>query len=93
MGTSIPLRELRNHNAQIIERVKAGESFTVTRDGVPVADVIPHVTDDRPPMFRPAGDLPPWAPLDGGAAADWLAEIRGLDILLDQSARDPWERD
>lgn len=43
MSTVIPQRDLRNHNTQFIERVVAGESFVVTRNGVPVADVILHI--------------------------------------------------
>jgi len=39
---TISQRELRNDNAQIMRRVEAGESFVVTRNGRPVADVVPH---------------------------------------------------
>jgi antitoxin (DNA-binding transcriptional repressor) of toxin-antitoxin stability system len=35
-------RELRNHNAEIMRRVHAGESFTVTRNGMPVSDLVAH---------------------------------------------------
>jgi prevent-host-death family protein len=38
---SISQRELRNDNAEIIRAVEAGESFTVTKRGVPVAQVTP----------------------------------------------------
>ena len=34
--------ELRNDNAEIMRRVEAGESFVVTRNGKPVADLVPH---------------------------------------------------
>jgi prevent-host-death family protein len=37
----VPQRELRNDNADIIRRVEAGEVFTVTRNGVPVAELRP----------------------------------------------------
>lgn len=37
----ITQRELRNDNAQIIREVERGESFVVTRHGVPVARVVP----------------------------------------------------
>ena len=40
--TEISQRELRNDNAEIMRRVAAGESFTVTRHGTPIADLIPH---------------------------------------------------
>lgn len=38
----ISQRELRNDNAEIMRRVEAGESFVVTRNGKPVADLVPH---------------------------------------------------
>ena len=37
----IAQRELRNDNAEIIRRVEAGETFTVTRNGIPVAELRP----------------------------------------------------
>lgn len=41
----ITQRELRNDNAQIIREVEQGETFVVTKHGVPVARVSPIVTD------------------------------------------------
>ena len=41
MPRTIPQRELRNENAKVIEAVAAGESFIVTRNGVPVAELRP----------------------------------------------------
>ncbi len=51
MATVIAQRELRNNNADILNRVEAGESFVVTRKGVAVADVVPHADRNAPPMF------------------------------------------
>lgn len=42
MPDSIAQRDLRNDNAQIMRRVEAGESFVITRNGKPVADLVPH---------------------------------------------------
>jgi prevent-host-death family protein len=39
---TIKQAELRNNNAEIMRRVAAGESFTVTVHGQPVADLVPH---------------------------------------------------
>ena len=36
----ISQRELRNDNAEIMRRVEAGETFVVTRNGKPVADLV-----------------------------------------------------
>jgi prevent-host-death family protein len=35
------IRELRNHGGEVIDRVAAGESVTITRDGKPVAELRP----------------------------------------------------
>ena len=37
----VTVRELRNKGGEVIERVIAGEVLTVTRDGTPVAQLIP----------------------------------------------------
>ena len=37
----VSIRELRNHGGDVIERVLAGESLTVTRAGAPVAELRP----------------------------------------------------
>jgi prevent-host-death family protein len=39
---SIAQRQLRNDNAEIMRRVEAGESFVITRNGRPIADLVPH---------------------------------------------------
>ncbi|MGH7722121.1 MAG: type II toxin-antitoxin system Phd/YefM family antitoxin [Candidatus Dormibacteria bacterium] len=41
MSKKIAQRELRNDNAKVIDAVAAGESFVVTRNGVPVAELRP----------------------------------------------------
>ena len=41
MIRTIAQRELRNENAKVIEAVMAGESFVVTRNGEPVAELRP----------------------------------------------------
>ena len=42
MPRTISQRELRNDNAEIMRQVEAGESFVVTRNGKPIADLVPH---------------------------------------------------
>ena len=42
MSEIISDRELRDAPAVILRRVEAGESFTVTTNGRPVADLVPH---------------------------------------------------
>ena len=41
VSKTIAQRELRNDNAKVIEAVAAGESFVVTRNGEPVAELRP----------------------------------------------------
>ena len=41
MTKTIAQRELRNENAKVIDEVVAGESFVVTRNGIPVAELRP----------------------------------------------------
>ncbi len=40
MGT-VTVRELRNQGGEVLDRVVRGESFVVTRDGRPVAELSP----------------------------------------------------
>lgn len=41
MAKVIAQRELRNHNAKVIDAVVGGETFVVTRNGEPVAELRP----------------------------------------------------
>ncbi|OBI11930.1 prevent-host-death protein [Mycobacterium sp. E2327] len=41
MPRTIAQRELRNDNARVIEAVASGETFVVTRNGEPVAELRP----------------------------------------------------
>ena len=44
----VPVRDLRNHTAEIIERARNGEEVTITSNGVPVATLVPI----QPPKKR-----------------------------------------
>lgn len=39
--STVSIRELRNHGGEVVKRVLAGESLTVTRAGTPVAELRP----------------------------------------------------
>jgi prevent-host-death family protein len=89
----ISQRELRNDSGKIMRRVEQGETFTVTRNGVPVADLVPHdrAGPDRRRRFVPVGEI--------GAAAKALpnwnvqrftAELDLLDNAVDDRDADPW---
>lgn len=49
--TEVTVRDLRNKGGEILKQVEAGRSFTITRDGEPVAKLEPL---DRQPLSREA---------------------------------------
>ena len=50
--TDIAARELRNHTADVLRRVQAGEQVTITSRGRPVAELIPVRVARRRPIAR-----------------------------------------
>jgi prevent-host-death family protein len=74
----VTIRQLRNKGGEVIERVMGGEVLTVTRDGLPVAQLVPL---PRKPLSAEAllerrRNLPPIDP-------DALR--RDIDEIIDQS--------
>lgn len=85
-------RELRNDNAEIMRRVEAGESFTVTRNGKPIADLVPHRAE-RVRHRRSLGDLQArFRRLPAIDVARWNAERDEADVVFgaDDPLDDPW---
>jgi prevent-host-death family protein len=80
VARTIPQRELRNDNARVIAAVAAGESFVVTRHGVPVAELRP--------IRQPRRRFVPKAELVALAAAGPHVELdqfrADLDRAIDQ---------
>lgn len=95
MSVEIRQSELRNDNAAVMRRVAEGESFVVTVNGRPVADVLPHRRDTGRRRFVPVAEVAeafaaepvndPTAWRNDLAAAD---EIFGLD-----EPTDPFDRE
>lgn len=50
--SEIAARELRNHTADVLRRVEAGEQVTITSRGRPVAELTPVRTVRRRPISR-----------------------------------------
>jgi prevent-host-death family protein len=77
----IPQKKLRNEIGEILRRAEAGEEFTITVSGRPVARLVP-LSDTR--QWVPAARLEDlWKlPVDENLADD----LREFDIQL----RDPW---
>jgi prevent-host-death family protein len=72
----VPIRDLRNHGGEILDRVSAGEAMTVTRDGHPIAELRPL---PRPPL-QAALLLQRWKSLPAVDPARLRADV---DDLLD----------
>ena len=83
MATVIPQRDLRNQNATIIDAVASGETFVVTRNGTPVAEIRP-VTHARRPLVPKSEVLAATAQSPHLDAASFRAD---LDRLVDQSVQ------
>ena len=78
MAIPISQRELRNESGEIMRRVEAGESFVVTRNGVPVGELVPI----RPRRFVPAAIA--IAAFAGADTIDGERFRRDVDAYLDQ---------
>ena len=81
MAREITQRELRNDSGEIMRRLDEGESFIVTRNGVPVGELTPlrrHrfvAAEAAVALFRTA------PPVDYGQLGAYLAESRGLPTV------------
>lgn len=75
----ISVRELRNYGGQILDRVEAGESVTVTRDGTPVAVLSPRPA----PRFSSVALLEKWKNvpiIDGDRLRSDMGKVLDLDL-------------
>lgn len=78
MGRTISQRELRNESGEIMRALDRGESFLITRSGVPVGELVPA----RRRAFVEAAAV---AAAFAGAPALSIDEFRAdLDALADQ---------
>ncbi len=83
---TIPQRELRNNISEVLRRAEAGERFTITVDGRPVADLGPTGAVRRPASPADLARILADIPADAGWAED-LARERENERA---AARDPW---
>lgn len=70
------MRELRNNGGRVLDRVAAGETLLVTKDGVPVAELTPL----RSPHVDAASLLERWRHVPAIDSARLRAD---LDAVLD----------
>lgn len=76
----ISVRDLRNHTADVVAAVRAGERLALTVNHLPVADIVPHVATRSP--WVPAATLREIladAPADAELLDD-LADVRGATV-------------
>lgn len=80
MTRTIAQRELRNDNAKIIDAVTAGETFVVTRNGEPVAELRPIRSGRRTFISRQEVE----ALAKAGVRIDPNRFRKDLDRVIDQ---------
>jgi prevent-host-death family protein len=78
MSRRITQRELRNESGRIMRALDRGESFTVTRNGVPVGELVPV----RPRLFVPTETVA--AAYRGAPRIAHTRFRRDLDAALNQ---------
>jgi prevent-host-death family protein len=79
VGREITQRELRNESGEIMRSLDRGESFVVTRNGVPVGELIPLRQREFVPADAAVAVFAGAPPLDLGR---FRADV---DALLDQN--------
>lgn len=87
VAATISQRELRNDSGTIMRRVEKGERFTVTRNGIPVAELVPHDPTAlvRRPQFVPVAEIA--AGLSG--LPNWdVEQFKNEQTLLDEAVDD-----
>lgn len=94
MSVEIRQSELRNDNAAVMRRVTEGESFVVTVNGRPVADVVPHERDTRRRRFVPVTDLAEaFAAEPVPDPTTWRADLAAADeVFGPDDPTDPFNR-
>lgn len=93
MDSTIGQRELRNDNASIMRRVEAGERFVVTRNGKPVADIVPHVPQQQAARRKLVQVQQAFRGLPAMDTGRWQAERAADDeIFGSDDVEDPWRR-
>jgi prevent-host-death family protein len=79
MARKITQRELRNESGEIVCALERGETFVVTRNGVPVGELIPL----RQRFVAAAAAV---AAFTGAPAVEPARFRADVDVLLDQDA-------
>lgn len=94
MSETIRQSDLRNDNAAIMRRVANGESFVVTVNGRPVADLVPHQRASSRRRFVPVEEMArAVAELPAVDSQAWARDLAEADELFGpDDLEDPWRR-
>ncbi|RJO74872.1 type II toxin-antitoxin system prevent-host-death family antitoxin [Nocardia panacis] len=84
----IPQRELRNNVSRVLREVGAGHSYTITVDGNPVADLVPHRGMRRRVAVPREEAIAAFRGLSS-SAQEWRDDS---DLFIDDSLYDPYDR-
>lgn len=84
---SVASRDLRNHTADVLGRVSAGEVVAVTVHGKVVAEI--HPPGDRRPRSWPKADFVRWLE-EGNQADPGLREQLSESAQYTDELKDPW---
>ncbi|MEV0682562.1 type II toxin-antitoxin system prevent-host-death family antitoxin [Nocardia sp. NPDC050378] len=84
----IPQRELRNDASRVLREVRSGRSYTITVDGSPVADLIPHRHRRRRTAVPRDEVLSAFADL----ASPRDTSLAESEAVIDDSLYDPYDR-
>ncbi|MEV6322795.1 type II toxin-antitoxin system prevent-host-death family antitoxin [Nocardia sp. NPDC051787] len=82
----IPQREFRNNSGRVLREVRAGRAYTITVDGAPVADLVPHRRAHRRTAVPREEALALFSGIGSGATTPDVAD------LIDDSLYDPYDR-
>lgn len=83
--TEIPQRELRNNVSDVLRRAEAGEQFTITVSGRPVAELGP-VRSARLGTPDALARILAATPVD----AEWAEDLKRMRSEDHAASRDPW---
>ena len=84
--TTIPQRELRNNVSEVLRRAEAGERFTITVAGRPVAELGPPAAERRGATFEELREILAKNPVD----PEWAEDLRQMREEDRADSRDPW---
>lgn len=94
MSVQIRQSQLRNDNAAVMRQVAAGQSFVVTVNGRPVADVVPHRGGTGRRRFVPVTELAELFAAETTPGPNlWQADLSAAEEGLGpDEPTDPFER-